>query len=67
MIRIPKTSAKSEPVTFLTIKEAAEMLRVCPKSVEAYIKKGRLRAVKLLRTYRIPVTEIERLQQGDAR
>lgn len=44
----------------LTYREAAHTLSVCERTVWALVNDGRLRAVRIGRAVRIPVSEIER-------
>lgn len=46
---------------FYTSDEVAEFLRVTVLTVYAYIKSGKLRAVRLGRTYRIAQEDFDRL------
>lgn len=46
-------SAPIEP-EFLTIREAAALLRCCPDTVRAGIRRGELPAVRIGRTVRLP-------------
>lgn len=43
----------------LTTKEAAERLRLHPKTVEAYFRQGRIRALKTGRNWRVLDNELE--------
>ena len=43
----------------LTTKEAAERLRLHPKTVEAYFRQGRIKAIKTGRNWRVLETELE--------
>lgn len=46
--------------------EAAQALGMCRASIYNMIARGELRAVKLGRSTRVPVAEIERLLGGDS-
>jgi excisionase family DNA binding protein len=52
------TTAEQPP---RTVPQAAEALNVKPVTVRAWIAQGRLAHIKLGRSVRIPVSEIERL------
>jgi len=43
----------------LTTREAAERLRLHPKTVEAYFRQGRIKAIKTGRNWRVLETELE--------
>ena len=43
---------------FLTVKEAAEILKLNIMTVYEYIRRGQLRALKLGRNYRIGIKEV---------
>ena len=43
----------------LTTREAAERLRLHPKTVEAYFRQGRIKALKTGRNWRVLETELE--------
>jgi excisionase family DNA binding protein len=45
----------------LTLLEVAEMLRVSPHTVRAWVRKGRLRPVRICRRLLFSPAEIERL------
>lgn len=45
---------------FLTVKEAAKILKLNIMTVYEYIRKGQLKAVKLGRNYRVDVEEFNR-------
>lgn len=48
----------------LTVDEVAERLRVHPITVRRHIKAGRLRAVRIGRTVRVPEAELRKLSSG---
>jgi len=48
----------------LKIKEAAELLAVNPETVRRLIRKGKLKAVKIGRLWRIRKEDIEALAEG---
>lgn len=50
----------AERTEVLTVREAAERLRVAPVSVYKMVRVGRLRAVRIGAAIRIPADEIER-------
>lgn len=50
--------ASEQPVTHLTVREAAAALRCCEDTVRAAIRRGDLPAVRIGRTIRIPVTAL---------
>lgn len=43
----------------LTTREAAERLRLHPKTVEGYFRQGRIKAIKTGRNWRVLETELE--------
>lgn len=45
----------------LTTHEFAEALRISPKTVSAWIRAGKLKAVKFAGVIRIPKTELDRI------
>lgn len=45
----------------LTVSEAAQLLRLKPKTIRLWLETGRLRGFKVGRQWRIPVSELERL------
>ncbi len=49
---------------FLTLKEVAEKLSVHRETIVRYIKEGRIPAIKLKRTWRIPEDELEQFTRG---
>jgi len=44
-----------------TVQEFAEILKSTPKTIRGLIRSGEIRAVKLGKEYRIPVSEVDRL------
>lgn len=48
-----------------TIYEVAELFGVHWQTVRNWIKEGKIRAIKIERTVRIPDEEIERLKRGE--
>ena len=48
---------------FYTMKEFADIFRVSLPTIKRWIKKGKIRAVKVEKTVRIPAEEIERLKK----
>jgi len=44
-----------------TVHEFAEILKSTPKTIRGLIRSGEIRAVKLRKEYRIPVSEVDRL------
>jgi excisionase family DNA binding protein len=53
----------SEPQNLLTVNEAAERLRLSPRSVARMIADGSLASIKILRQRLIPASSIEQLLQ----
>ncbi len=51
----------SEKLELLTPKEVAEILRVSPRTVQRWVKEGKLRAVRVGRLWRIPSTALTEL------
>jgi len=51
---------------FLSVNEAAEKLRVQPRTVRDYIHAGRLRAARIGKQYRIRVEDLDILSRGGA-
>src|SRR5690242_5451844 len=49
---------------FLSVNEAAEQLRVQPRTVRDYIHAGRLRAARIGKQYRIRIEDLEILSRG---
>ncbi len=49
----------------ITVKEAAERLRLCRLTVKEAIKAGDIKAVKLGKRYWIPEAEIERITEAN--
>lgn len=47
--------------TYLSVKEVANLFRVCPKTVRRWIKSGRLSATRLGRDWRIARTDLKSL------
>lgn len=47
---------------FYTMKEFADMFRISLPTIQRWIKKGKIRAVKIEKTVRIPAEEIEKLK-----
>lgn len=50
---------------FYTIREVAETLKISGKTVRAWIKAGKIRAVKLGRLVRISAAELQRFTEGE--
>lgn len=50
---------------FLTLNEAAEILRVNPSTLSRQCQAGKFPHVRVGRTVRIPVPEVERLERGE--
>jgi len=48
-----------------TVTETAEIFSVTRKTVLNWIDKGLIKAVRPMREYRIPESEIERLMEGE--
>jgi excisionase family DNA binding protein len=53
-VRLERETSMNTSDTLLTRKEAAEHLRLCTRSIDQYIAKGELRAVRLGRKVLIP-------------
>lgn len=60
-----QTAQAPAPITMLTVREAAEMLRCSESLIYAQLKDGRLRGVKVGRKRLIPMAEINRLISSD--
>ncbi len=61
MARGPKDDEDIDMRQLLTKQEAADVVRVCPRTIERYISAGRIRASRLsARTVRIRRSELER-------
>ena len=56
----PPTASKPERLA-LTYREAATSLGICERSVWEMVRTGRLKAIRLGHSRRIPVTELKRL------
>ena len=68
MLQSVTTTADQGPMA-VTYREAGKKLSVCERTVWGLVRDGRLRAVKIGRAVRIPVSELERFiadqtQQG---
>lgn len=48
----------------LTSREAAELLRLKPETIQAYVRTGKLRAVKVGRAYLLRREEVERFLES---
>lgn len=51
---------------FITVKEAADILRLNIITVYEYIKRGELKALKLGRNYRVEVREFNRFVKSNS-
>ena len=49
--------------TMYTVTEVAKMFSVCRQTVLKWINHGKIKAVKVVKVYRIPKEEIDRLTQ----
>lgn len=49
----------------LKIKEVAEQLGFSENCIRAWIKSGRIKAVKIFYEWRIPQEEVDRIKKGD--
>ena len=49
---------------FLTVAEAAVVLKVSPRTMERAIARGAVKAVKIGRYPRVPLSELQRLAGG---
>ena len=54
----------AEELEFLTPKEVAGILRVSPRTVQRWVKEGRLRAVRVGKLWRIPREALEEFLYG---
>ncbi len=52
---------------FLTVKEAAGILRLNIITVYEYIKRGELKALKLGRNYRVEINEFEKFVKANSK
>ena len=52
------------PREFYTPEQLAELLQVSKPAIYKWAHEGRIKAVRIGRTVRIPATEVERLLQG---
>jgi excisionase family DNA binding protein len=59
---VPITVERVRPPRPLTRKQAANALGVHPRTVDRWVRRGRLRAVDLGGTVRIPAAETSRVQ-----
>ena len=48
----------------LTVRDVADMLQVCPRTVRRMIKRGDLPAIRLARQYRVRRPDLEALMTG---
>lgn len=55
----------ASPARFYTLAEAAEILRVNPSTLSRQCAAGTFPHVRIGRTVRIPVAEVERLERGE--
>lgn len=51
----------AEELEFLTPKEVAGILRVSPRTIQRWVKEGKLRAVKVGKLWRIPREALDEL------
>lgn len=56
----------ASPARFYTLKEAAAILNVNPSTLSRQCQAGTFPHVRIGRTVRIPVAEVERLERGEA-
>jgi len=49
------------PERFYTVEELAVYLKVAEQTLRAWIRAGKVRAVRLGRSYRIPIAEVRRM------
>lgn len=57
-------SIEIEGITFYTIPETAKALRVTPQTVRAWIKQGKLKAIRIGRPILITESNIKEFLQG---
>lgn len=62
--RAPKADSP-EPLELLTPKEVAEILRVSPRTVQRWVKEGKLWAVRVGRLWRIPREALREFLSGE--
>lgn len=63
MCLIWKKYSKKVRLTMYTVTEVAKMFSVSRQTVLKWINNGKIKAVKVVKVYRIPKEEIERLTQ----
>lgn len=59
-------SLSASPARFYTLKEAAAILNVNPSTLSRQCTAGTFPHVRIGRTVRIPVAEVERLERGES-
>lgn len=52
-------SKRNQSQEYLTVREVADTLRVTPATVVGWVKRGRLRAIPLLKGYRIKPVDLD--------
>lgn len=62
-----ETQADEAPQTtkdaFFTVAEVADMLKLSAHTIRRYLTRGKLKGVNLGKAWRIPLQEVQRLQQ----
>ena len=66
---VDKSTAKEAPLVslprVLLVEELAKLHRVSEKTVRLWIRTGKLRVLPNCRPYRIPVSELARIEKGE--
>jgi excisionase family DNA binding protein len=65
MVDIPDRSGPGED-PWLTVQQVSEELKIHPATVRAWVKSGRLAAVRVGRTWRVRRSEVDRALMTDA-
>jgi excisionase family DNA binding protein len=60
------TTPASEDDPWLTVPEVSDQLKLHPATIRAWVKSGRLRAVRAGRTWRVRRSEVDRALLADA-
>lgn len=61
------SATSTKVICLLSIADAGERLSVSPRSIWRWIASGEIKAVKLGRAVRIPVSEVERIARQGVR